>query len=127
MLALTPFHQTLLACLVPGLLAGAGLAAWGGRRPRLTSAVTLLVLGVGSLWGALVAGVGYGYAAWQRLPDPPDEAFSDGGKLIAVLLLGWLPAGFVCGPVFVLVRAAARRASRSAEAPTASGASGPAD
>lgn len=34
------------------------------------------------------------------MPDPPDEAFSDGGDLMLSLLLGWLPSTLICLPLF---------------------------
>ena len=44
-----------------------------------------------------------GYRAWQEMPDPPDEAFSD-ASVLGALIFGWLPAGLFCLMVFAVVR-----------------------
>ncbi|MEM7310484.1 MAG: hypothetical protein AAF682_27655 [Planctomycetota bacterium] len=95
MLALTPYHSTLLTIACPALgfsLLMVLIATW---RCRIAVQCVAVLLGILVLWAGLVAGSYYGYEAWQAMPDPPDEAFADGAKLMALFLLGWLPAGLV--------------------------------
>lgn len=85
-------HRTILIAhlLFGGLLAM--LAAAGAVWSRSWPARILLVLvGVGIVWGAMLAGIGAGYRAWQAMPDAPDEAFADGGPMMFGLFLGWVP------------------------------------
>ena len=61
------------------------------------------MIGVVAFWSAVFVGSDLGYRAWQSMPDPPEEAFSDASALGA-LVFGWVPGGFFCLTVFALVR-----------------------
>lgn len=121
MLALTPFHETLLLFLVPGVVVGVVFAARGGRTARLSLALVMLACSVVFVWSALVMGVGYGYEAWQSGPEPPEEAFRDGGPTLGALFLGWIPASVVCVPVFAIRRRSSRGARDAAASALATG------
>lgn len=102
-------HRTvLLANLLIGVLlasiaavAVVWIRSWPAR-------ILLLLVGVVAVWASMLAGVGAGYRAWQSLPDPPEEAFSDGGPLMFSLVFGWFPGLIVVG-VGVLAAWAIRR------------------
>lgn len=89
---------------VPGLIVSAGMVVWGSRRTERRLRVSALVAATLVLWLAVVAGVEYGYSAWQSIPNPPAEAFSDTGGPAVVLLLGWLPALATLGAGYHLLR-----------------------
>lgn len=63
----------------------------------------LLVVGVLAFWAGVFIGSDLGYRAWQTMPNPPEEAFSDASALGA-LVFGWLPGGIFCLAIFGLVR-----------------------
>ena len=95
MLALTPFHSTFIT--IAGLALGLALlmvliATW---RFRFWVQCIAVLFGILVLWAGIFLGTHFGYGAWQTMPDPPEEAFADGAKLTASLILGWLPAGMV--------------------------------
>ena len=98
------YNQVLFTYLVPGLVGGVGLVVWGAFQKKLLVRLITVLLGILPIWGALIIGVAKGYSAWQESPDPPAEAFSDGGGMVGMLFLGWLPAGFVCILAYGLAR-----------------------
>lgn len=61
------------------------------------------MIGVFVVWAALFLGSDMGYRAWQSMPDPPDEAFSD-ASVLGALILGWVPGVVFCAAVFVVGR-----------------------
>ena len=75
------------------------VAAW---KSGFVVPVVAFVVGVIAFWAGLFVGSEAGYQAWQSIPDPPAEAFSDTTPMGA-LFFGWLPAGFFCGVVFAIV------------------------
>jgi hypothetical protein len=90
-----------LAC---GLALSSVMVVWGSRRVHRRARLTVLAAATLVLWIALVVGVEYGYATWQGVPDPPEEAFSDTGGPGAVLLAGWLPSLVVLGMAHLVLR-----------------------
>ncbi|MCA9150100.1 MAG: hypothetical protein KDA92_12395 [Planctomycetales bacterium] len=100
---MTPYHEVFIPImLLGGLIAGA-LSVVAGRKPGCLLPGLLLLIGVIAFWVALFIGSDMGYRAWQSMPDPPDEAFSDASALGA-LVFGWFPAGLFCAIVFGVVR-----------------------
>ena len=90
-----PFDQV----FYPLFSAGCGLGAfvcWKASAWGFPKALGGLLASILVVWMGLFAGVHFGYGAWQTMPDPPDEAFSDGGDLMLSLLLGWLPSTLIC-------------------------------
>jgi hypothetical protein len=98
------YNQVLATYLVPGLVGGAGLVVWGAFQEKLMVRLITLLGGILPFWGALISGVAKGHSAWQESSDPPAEAISDGGSMVGMLFLGWLPAGLVCILAHGLVR-----------------------
>ena len=90
--------------LFPYLGAALALGVWGGWGRGWPRALAGLLGGVLLIWGGLIAAVGLYFQTWQTAPDPPEEAFSDGGSLFFVLYLGWLPGLLLIGPTFGLSR-----------------------
>ena len=100
---MTPYDKTFL----PFALAGLGFALiasiLAGRTSGCLWPFVFLIPGIGVLWACLFLGTAYGYDAWQRMPDPPDEAFSD-ASVVGALVFGWMPAGLYCAVILVLTR-----------------------
>lgn len=61
----------------------------------------LLPISVLSFWITIFLGSDLGYRAWQQIPNPPDEAYSDAAPA-GLLILGWIPGGMFCALVFGL-------------------------
>ena len=97
--------------LYPIALLALAITVWGAFRASWLARLVTLLLGVGLLWFGLLAAIGAYYAAWQAEPDPPPEAFSDGGSNVFVLLFGWLPALALLGGLRIVI-ALARRVRR---------------
>ena len=115
--AMTPYELVFYPTLGAGSVIASALA-WKASGRRLLGQVSLLLASFVTLGFALIAGVHFGYGAWQRMPNPPDDAFADGAKLVGSLFFGWLPAGFASLFVFVLGhgwRASRRRAAARAD------------
>ncbi len=71
-------------------------AAWSrGFIPPLL----LLPIGVIAFWGTAFLGSDLGFRAWQSIPNPPDEAYSDAAPA-GLMILGWIPGGMFCLFVF---------------------------
>ena len=90
-----------LAC---GLAISSVMVIWGSRRVRRRSRMAVLAATTLVLWIALIVGVEYGYNAWQSIPNPPEEAFSDTGGPFFVLFAGWLPILIMLGIVHLFLR-----------------------
>jgi len=94
-----------------GLVISSAMIIWGSRRVRRSSRKAVLAAAVVVLWLALIVGVETGYHAWQSIPNPPEEAFSDTGGPFVVLFLGWLPSLVVLGIEHLLLRLCWRSAA----------------
>jgi len=90
--------------VVCGLAASLVIVLWGSRRARPGLRIAALAVAVIGLWAGLFAGVDQGYRAWQSIPNPPEEAFSDTGGPFTVLFLGWVPCAFLLSSVHLLLR-----------------------
>jgi len=95
-----------LAC---GLAISVALVVWGSRRVQRRSRMAILAAATLILWIALIVGVEYGYNAWQSIPNPPNEAFSDTGGPSFMLFLGWLPSFAFLGTGHLLLRLNTKR------------------
>ncbi len=79
------------------------MVAWGSGRKRRGIRMALLGTAVLILWIGLILGVETGYSAWQSIPEPPQEAFSDTGGPFIVLFMGWFPALVLLGGAHFLL------------------------
>lgn len=97
------YHQAFFPIFVVGCVIAASasfVAAFlAERKSGCLFPLFSLGLGILAFWAALFLGSDFGYRAWQAIPDPPAEAFSDAAPMGA-LLLGWLPGGVFCSLVF---------------------------
>lgn len=100
---LTPYHETFLPILLLGCLIAGTLSLVAATRSGCLLPGFLLLVGVLVFWVALFIGADMGYRAWQSMPDPPEEAFSD-ASAVGALLMGWVPGGVFCLLVYVVVR-----------------------
>ena len=71
-------------------------AAWGRS---FTLPLLLLPIGIIAFWGTAFLGSDLGFRAWQSIPNPPDEAYSDAAPA-GLMILGWIPGGMFCFVVF---------------------------
>lgn len=101
---------------VPAVVVGLSLAAWGGWRRGWLPTLVGLAGGTLLFWGGLLAAVGTCFSIWQAAPDPPEEAFSDGGSLVFVLYAGWLPGLALAGTGFAVARLVRIHRTRRASA-----------
>jgi len=90
--------------LTCGLAVSIAIVIRGSRRLRQGSRIAALTAATLVLWFALIVGVEYGYHAWQQLPNPPEEAFSDTGGPFFILLVGWLPSYALLWTVHLILR-----------------------
>ncbi|MFP6872624.1 MAG: hypothetical protein VCA55_03865 [Verrucomicrobiales bacterium] len=114
---MTPFQEVFLMYLAIGLPFGFLVTFFASRVKSLTARLPLCLLAVLIVWLTLFLGVTQGYDAWQALPNPPEEAFADGGGLTGVVIAGWLPAGIFVAAAYVFLMflrkfSVARRTSR---------------
>lgn len=100
---MTPYHEHFLPVFLLGCLIAATASFFAGRMSGCLLPGVLLSVGVLVFWAAVFIGSDLGYRAWQSMPDPPDEAFSD-ASAVGALVLGWFPGAIFCSTVFVLVR-----------------------
>ena len=71
--------------------------------------ILLTLIGVAVIRASLFYGVAKGFETWQAMPDPPEEAFNDGGATIGALFIGWLPASIMVGFVALVSSLVTRR------------------
>lgn len=100
---MTPYHEVFLPILLLGCLIAGTLSLAAGTRSGCLVPGLLVLIGVIVVWAALFFGSDMGYRAWQSMPDPPDEAFSD-ASVLGALVLGWLPGLVFCSSVFGVAR-----------------------
>lgn len=86
-----------IAFTVSGLVISSVLVLWGSRRAKLWARIAFLGGAIILLWIALILGIENGYHAWQSIPNPPKEAFSDAGGPFTILFLGWFPSLVILG------------------------------
>lgn len=100
---MTPYDEWFIPIFLMGCLVAAIVSGVAGGMAGCVFPGTLLVVGVLAFWAATVFGADFGYRAWQSLPDPPAEAFSD-ASVMGAMLFGWFPGVLFCLAVFGLVR-----------------------
>jgi hypothetical protein len=103
---ITPYYTTFLPIFLVGcaIAAIAAIAAFvAGRMSGWVWPLALLAIGVIAFWVAIFFGADMGFRAWQSMPDPPPEAFSD-ASVVGMLVAGWVPGGMFCLTIFGLVR-----------------------
>ena len=96
---MTAYHEVFFPIFGVGCLLALIASYIAARNSGIVVPGLILVAGIVALWASLFFGSAYGYQAWQSIPDPPEEAFSDTAPLGA-LLLGWIPGGLFCGFAF---------------------------
>ena len=100
---MTPYHEYFLPIFLAGCLIAAVTSFVAGWMSGYVWPAVLLTLGVVAFWFAAFIGADIGYRAWQSIPDPPKEAFSD-ASVLGALVLGWLPGTVFCLTIFAMVR-----------------------
>lgn len=93
-----------IAFTVSGFAVSSLLVVWGSRRAKLWARIAFLVGAVILLWIVLFCGIDHGYRAWQSIPNPPKEAFSDTGGPFTILFLGWFPGLIILTIEHLLLR-----------------------
>jgi hypothetical protein len=88
---------------VCGLAISFLILIFGSSRARLVPQLAFLMAAVLVLWVAMFVGAEVGYSAWQGIPNPPNEAFSDTGPIF-FLLAGWLPGSAAVGIMYLVLR-----------------------
>jgi len=80
------------------------MVLWGSFRKRLGWRIASIGAATVVLWFAMFIAVESGYRAWQSIPNPPDDAYSDTGGPFFILFLGWLPSLVILGTEHFLLR-----------------------
>ena len=109
------YQQVFLWRAVPMTILAVALVCWGAFRKGGLAAFGFLMLGVLVSWFGLNWGVWSGYGAWQTMPEPGENAFADGAKLVGTLVGGWIPAALLGLPSFLRLRWWKRARDRRAE------------
>ena len=109
------FHTAVFAHISLGATCALITAIAAACIPSRIARAILLVGGVLSMWPSLLLGFDRGYRVWQSQPDPPDEAFADGGPTMGAIFLGWIPSGMwwlaSFGIALLVIRVLRRRSS----------------
>ncbi|MCA9269638.1 MAG: hypothetical protein KDA41_14250 [Planctomycetales bacterium] len=100
---MTPFHEHFIPIFLSGCFIAAIASLFAARQAGCALPGALLLVGVLTFWATLFFAADRGYRAWQSMPNPPGEAFSD-ASVVGALVAGWLPGGLFCLVVFGLVR-----------------------
>lgn len=100
---MTPYNEVFIPIMILGLLVAVASATLAGFVRGSIGPIVLLIIGAFAFWEALSVGSDLGFRAWQAIPDPPKEAYSDAGPAIA-MYFGWIPGVFLCGVVFGVSR-----------------------
>lgn len=100
---MTPYHETFLPIFLLGCLIAGILSVIAGIKSGCLFPGFFLSIGVLTIWAAIFVGSDLGYRAWQSMPDPPAEAFSD-ASVLGAFVLGWIPGLVFCSIVFGAVR-----------------------
>ena len=103
--------------LTCGLAISTVMVIWGSCRVHRRSRMAVLAAAILVLWIALFIGVDSGYRAWQSLPNPPEEAFSDTGGPFSFLFAGWLPSLILLSSLHLVLRRYGRNNSSSTTSP----------
>lgn len=87
---MTPLEEIFIRIFGLGAWVSAILAFVAGRLSGSVLPVILLSVSVFGFWLSLLFGADLGYRAWQLMPNPPAEAYSD-SSLALFLIAGWIP------------------------------------
>ena len=110
----SPFRVVWCLHLAYGLPLAIAAGVYAARIRRWIGRLALLLAGVLALWASFVFGVSEGFRALQSMPDPPADAFADGGPMLGALFLGWFPATLAVGLAY-LASALFRRHAHTAK------------
>lgn len=110
------FHTAVLSHVSLGATCAFITAITAACMPSRIARAILLVGGLLSMWPTLLLGFDRGYRVWQAQPDPPDEAFADGGPTMGAIFLGWIPSGMWWLASFGLSLLVVRRLRRRSNA-----------
>ena len=80
--------------LASGMAIALVVVIGASRCVRLRFRLPLLFVAALALWTAMFIAADMGYRAWQSIPDPPEEAYSDTGPIF-FLVAGWLPGAAI--------------------------------
>ena len=92
-----------LVYFVCGLALSFALVIGASRCARLKFRLPILLGAILVLWVAMFVAADSGYRAWQQIQNSPEEAFSDTGPMV-FLLLGWLPGSVILSALLLLCR-----------------------
>lgn len=115
---MTPYDDIFYPVFGIGCVIAAIASVVAARRSSVLASFVLLAVGVIVFWASLFIGSDLGFRAWQAIPNPPDEAFSDAAP-VGALLFGWFPGGIFCGTVFAVTWFMKRMFAREARNPAA--------
>lgn len=77
--------------LAIGIVPFVAMVFWASRCEKRRARFPILFVSMVVLWVSMFIAADSGYRAWQSIPNPPEEAFSDTGPIL-FLVLGWLPS-----------------------------------
>ena len=89
---------------VCGLAISSLMVLWGAFRKRIGWRIAFLGAATLVLWFAMFVAVESGCRAWQCIPNPPEDAYSDTGGPFYILFLGWQPSLVILGIQHLLLR-----------------------
>ncbi|MAT38102.1 MAG: hypothetical protein CL946_00710 [Ectothiorhodospiraceae bacterium] len=100
---MTPYHDIFLPIFGLGCAVALMASLVAGWKSGCLWPGALLLIGVAAVWASMFIGSDLGYRAWQAIPNPPEEAFSD-ASVMGALVFGWFPSGVFCLTIFAVVR-----------------------
>ncbi len=112
----TPFDEYFYPIFGIGVLLATAFSLYAGKARGWLLPLLCLMVGILSFWVTLFIGSEVGYQMWQKVPNPPDEAFADTFPMGA-LLIGWLPGCLYCGFLFGIMKSIVLLVSKRAPLP----------
>ncbi|MAI66282.1 MAG: hypothetical protein CMJ26_00210 [Phycisphaerae bacterium] len=100
---MTLYQQVFLLYFIPGIFISF-LIVWHSMKLKFLYRNTLFIVSILINWIAIFLGVHMGYGAWQNMPNPPEEAFADGAKLMMSLIGGWIPGSILFALMFLIIK-----------------------
>ena len=83
---MTTYHEFFLPIFGLGCLIAVIASFIAAQKSGIIVPGLFLAVGIVAFWASLFLGSGFGYQAWQSVPDPPAEAFNDTAPLGATYL-----------------------------------------